>query len=80
MSNEYVNKVTLGADTLIDLTSDTATEDAVAYGYAFHLPSGAPATGRLEPLRAGANVVIAEGEISVPELTATQVANLLTDD
>ena len=39
-SNQYVNKVVFGNDTLIDLTSDTATADKVLSGYYFHLKSG----------------------------------------
>jgi len=45
MANQYVNKVIYGGNTLIDLTSDTATADKVLYGYDFHLKSGEPTTG-----------------------------------
>lgn len=45
MANEHVNKVILGTDTLLDLTSDTVEAADVASGKAFHLKSGAPATG-----------------------------------
>lgn len=44
-SNENVNKVVYGSDTLIDLTSDTATAADVAAGKTLHLASGAAATG-----------------------------------
>lgn len=44
-NNTYTNKVVLGNETLIDLTSDTATADDVLPGKTFHLSSGAPGTG-----------------------------------
>ena len=40
-----VNKVIYGNDTLIDLTSDTATSDKVLNGYTFHDASGTLRTG-----------------------------------
>lgn len=40
MANQYVNKVIYGGNTLIDLTSDTATAADVATGKYFHLKSG----------------------------------------
>lgn len=45
MANQYVNKVILGGDTLIDLSGDDIAASDVASGKTFHLPSGAPATG-----------------------------------
>lgn len=45
MANQYVNKVIFGEETLIDLTSDTATAADVQSGKKFHLKSGAQATG-----------------------------------
>ena len=45
MPNQYVNKVMLGSETLLDLTGDTATAADVVAGKTFHLASGAPATG-----------------------------------
>lgn len=48
MANEYVNKVTLGNEVLLDLTSDTVTAADVAAGKSLHLRSGAPATGTLQ--------------------------------
>ena len=45
MANQYVNKVIFGTETLIDLTSDTATAADVQSGKKFHLKSGAQATG-----------------------------------
>lgn len=44
-TNPYVNKVVYGGDTLIDLTSDTATAAQVLTGYSFHLKSGQQTTG-----------------------------------
>lgn len=48
MPNQYVNKVIYGSNTLIDLTSDTATADKVLKDYTFHLASGATGTGTCE--------------------------------
>lgn len=45
MANEYVNKVVYGNETLIDLTSDTATEPKVLSGYHFHKADGARVQG-----------------------------------
>ncbi len=44
-SNPYVNKVVLGNDVLLDLTSDTAEAADVAAGKTLHLGTGAPAVG-----------------------------------
>lgn len=44
-TNEYVNKVVYGSDTLIDLTGDDVQESDVRAGVKFHKPSGEPATG-----------------------------------
>lgn len=41
------NKVIYNNQTLIDLTSDTATAADVLYGKTFHLASGASATGSI---------------------------------
>lgn len=45
MANEKVNKVVLGSETLIDLTSDTAVENKVLYGFTFHKADGNIGTG-----------------------------------
>lgn len=45
MSNQYVNKVVYGNDTLIDLTGDNVSASDVAQGVTFHLPSGQQAVG-----------------------------------
>ena len=44
-SNQYINKVVYGGNTLIDLTGDDVAVSDVLAGKLFHLPSGAPATG-----------------------------------
>ncbi len=44
-NNTYVNKVIYDGNTLIDLMEDDVTQADVLAGVAFHLPSGAPATG-----------------------------------
>lgn len=45
MPNQYVSKVVLGSETLIDLTADTITAAQLAYGVTAHDKSGAPITG-----------------------------------
>lgn len=45
MANQYVSKVVLGSETLIDLTADTITADKLAYGVTAHGRDGAPITG-----------------------------------
>lgn len=45
MSNQYVNKVVYGNDTLIDLTGDNVSASDVAQGVTFHLPSGQQTVG-----------------------------------
>lgn len=45
MANEYINKVILGNEILIDLTTDDAVVSNVLSGKKFHLPSGEPAVG-----------------------------------
>ena len=44
-SNQYVNKVVYGGNTLIDLTGDDVTLSDVLAGKKFHLPSGANGVG-----------------------------------
>ena len=44
-SNQYVNKVIYGGNTLIDLTGDDVSASDVLSGKKFHLPSGAQGTG-----------------------------------
>lgn len=44
-SNQYINKVVYGGNTLIDLTGDDVAASDVLSGKKFHLPSGEPGTG-----------------------------------
>lgn len=44
-SNQYINKVIYGGQTLIDLTADDVAASDVLSGKKFHLPSGEPGTG-----------------------------------
>lgn len=45
MANEKPNKIVYDGNTLIDLTSDTATEDKVLQGFTFHKADGTQAVG-----------------------------------
>ena len=45
MPNQYVNKVAVNGETIIDLTADTVTASDVAVGKSFHLASGAQGVG-----------------------------------
>lgn len=44
-SNQYVNKVIYGGNTLIDISTDDVKASDVLSGIKFHLPSGASGTG-----------------------------------
>ena len=45
MPNQYVNKVQLGNEVLLDLTTDTVAPGTLLLGYTAHDASGAPITG-----------------------------------
>lgn len=45
MANQYVSKVVLGSETLIDLTADTITANKLLSGYTAHGANGAEITG-----------------------------------
>ena len=45
MANQYVSKVVLGSETLIDLTADTITANKLLSGYTAHGANGAKITG-----------------------------------
>ena len=45
MANQYINKVILGEETLIDISDTQVVAADVANGKKFYLKSGAPATG-----------------------------------
>lgn len=80
MANEYVNKVVLGTETLMDLTADTATAADVAQGKTFHLSTGAPAVGTAS---GGSGVTYTTQAVSIPAsawsgTTATVSASAVT--
>ena len=54
-TNEYVNKVVFGNDTLIDLSADTIAADKVLSGYTAHSAAGAPITGNI-PTKTSSNL------------------------
>lgn len=62
MSNQYVNKVIYGGNTLIDLTGDTATSDKVLATYTFHDATGELKTGScaFDVDSSGATATVAE--------------------
>ena len=45
MANQYVNKVVVGGETKLDLTSDTVVPEKLAQGYKAHDKSSAPIVG-----------------------------------
>lgn len=45
MPNQHINKVVLGSETLLDLTSDTVTPSTLMQGYTAHDASGAAIVG-----------------------------------
>lgn len=61
-NNQYVNKVIYGNNTLIDLTSDTVTQDKILKGYTTHDSSGAMITGtcKYDVDSTDANAVVGE--------------------
>ena len=42
---KFINKVLLGSEVLMDISSDTVVEDKLLYGYTAHGADGAPITG-----------------------------------
>lgn len=55
------SKVVLGSETLIDLTSDTATASTVLRGYTFHDASGESDVGEAGASVSGTNLIIPSG-------------------
>ena len=66
-----VNKVIYDGDTLIDLTSDTATASDVLSGKTFHLANGFQATGEYVPPIPSANKKTAKASSSTTSLAFT---------
>jgi len=81
-----INKVVYGNDTLIDLTSDTVTEDKVLDGYTFHDASGTLRTGTGS---GGSSTTVLGGTLETGDtqitftdnaITATAMIDIYTDD
>lgn len=75
----YNNKIVLGDEPLIDLTSDTVTPEKVLSGETFHDRSGAPQTGSLttHTYSAGDGIVIENDEISTDNMPAADMAEIV---
>lgn len=81
-TNPYVNKVEYGGNTLIDLTGDTVTPNALLQGYTAHGPSGAPISGTLvQPISiSGATVTLIPNTFVYDGTEKTQgVASVVLD-
>jgi hypothetical protein len=50
------NKIELNGETILDLSQDTVTENDVALGVTFHLPSGEQGVGRMISYGSGVHV------------------------
>lgn len=72
-NNPYINKVIYGNDTLLDLTSDTATADKVLSGYTFHDKTGASVTGTAGASVVGTKLIVPSGMGSVSNNTLSLV-------
>ena len=60
-----INKVVYGANTLIDLTSDTVTASKLYKGTTAHAKDGSTITGTAEVTVSGTKLVMPEGLITV---------------
>lgn len=65
MPNQYINKVIYGDQTLIDLTSDTATAANMLSGITAHNAAGAPITGTIAT-KTSSDVSLANTVVSIP--------------
>ena len=70
-----INKVIYGNTTLIDLTSDTATQDKVLSGYTFHDASGTLRTGTAS---SGSSATVLGGTLVAGNPTITFTDNAIT--
>lgn len=81
MANTTVNKVSLGSETLIDLTADTVTPDKLLAGYIAHDASGALITGTASVTEGSVYqdgdgfLVVDDGESSAPQGTLSITQN-----
>lgn len=65
MAKQYVNKVIVNQETVIDLSNDTVRSDKMISGYTAHDSSGAPITGTLTDKDIN-DVVIQGNHIIIP--------------
>lgn len=77
MANEYYNKIIYGGQTLIDLTSDTATAATVLSGSTFHDKSGAAVTGTCTYDSNTTNDTVTVGEILISKTAHARGSQLV---
>lgn len=65
MAKQYVNKVIVDQETIMDLSNDTVTSDKLIFGYTAHDKSGAPITGTLADKDVN-DVVIQGNHVIIP--------------
>lgn len=82
MPSQHINKVVLGSEVLLDLTSDTVTPSTLMQGYTAHDASGAAIVGTATGGDEGSAyqdedgyIVLGEGESSAPQGTLSITAN-----
>ena len=78
MANQYVSKVVLGTETLIDLTADTVAADKLLKNVTAHGKDGAPIVGTCEydSDTSDATAVAADGSGTV-SISSTEQAKLI---
>lgn len=65
MAYAAASKVTIGNETIIDLTGDTVAADKMLAGITAHSKTGAAVTGNI-PTKTESDIVMSGGEIVIP--------------